>query len=73
MITPFDSLDIAPENDIFFLPHHFYSSLKDTIISKEVYELVKRLYRTLKLENLGQLNKLCNFQDTTILCEIFQQ
>ena len=73
MITGFDSFDIAPENDIFFLPHHFYSSLKDTIISKEVYELVKRLYWTLKLENLGELNKLCNFQDTTILCEIFQQ
>ena len=73
MITGFDSFDIAPENDIFFLPHHFYSSLKDTIISKEEYESVKRLYRTLKLENLGELNKLYNFQDTIILCEIFEE
>ena len=27
----------------------------------------------MKLENLGQLNKLYNFQDTIILCEIFEQ
>ena len=73
MITRFDSLDIAPENDFFFLPHHFYSSLKDTIISKEDYDLVKKLYRTLKLENLGELNKLYNFQDIIILCEVFGQ
>ena len=73
MITGFDSFDIAPKNDIFFLPHHFYSSLKDTVISKEDYESVKRLYWTLKLENLGELNKLYNFQDTIILCEIFEE
>ena len=72
MVTRFDSLDIAPENDIFFLLHHFYSTLKDAISSKEDYESVKRLYRTLKLENLGELNKLYSFQDTIILCEIFE-
>ena len=49
MITGFNSLDIAPENDIFFLANHFHSSLKDKIIPKEDYESVKRLYRTLKL------------------------
>ena len=27
----------------------------------------------MKLENLGELNKLSNFQDTIILCEIFEQ
>ena len=27
----------------------------------------------MKLENLGELNKLCNFQDTVIFCEIFEQ
>ena len=73
MTARFDSLDIASENDIFFLSHYFYSSLKDTIISKEDYELVKRLYRTLKLENLDELNKLYNFQDTIILFEMFEQ
>ena len=61
MITRFDSLDIAPENYTFFLPHHFYSGMKDALISKEDYEPVERLYRTLKLENLVELNKTLQF------------
>ena len=74
MITRFDSLDTTiPEDADFFLPHHFYSSLKNTIISREDYDAVKNLYQTMKLENLGELNKLYNFQDTIILCEIFEQ
>ena len=28
MITRYNSLDISPEDGNFFLPHHFYSSLK---------------------------------------------
>ena len=56
----------------FFLPHHFYSSLKYATISREHYDGVKNLYQTMKLENLGELNKLYNFQDTIILCEIFE-
>ena len=73
MITRYDLLDIAPDNDTFFLPHHFYSSLKDTIISREHYKAVKKLYCTMNLKNLGELNKLCNFQDTVILIKIFEQ
>ena len=61
MITQYDSLDIPPEKGNFFLPHHFYWSLKDTIISKEDYEAVKRPYCTMDLENLGELNKFYNF------------
>ena len=72
MITRFDSLDIAPEDGIFFLPHHFNSSLKGDTISKESYNALKKLYRTLKLEKLGELNKLYNFQDKIILCKIFE-
>ena len=37
------------------------------------YENVKKFYKTLKLKNLGELNKIYNFQDTIILCEIFEQ
>ena len=66
MITRFDSLDISPEEGVFFLPHHFYSSLKETIITNEDYNSVKKLYQTMKLENLGELNKLYNFQGTII-------
>ena len=68
MITRFDLLDIAPANDTFFLPHHFY-----TIISREDYKAVKKLYCTMNLENLEELNKLYNFQDTVILTKIFEQ
>ena len=56
-----------------FLPHHFYSSLRDTVMSDEEYENVKKIYKALKLKNLGELNKIYNFQDTIILCEIFEQ
>ena len=62
-----------PENGQFSLPHHFYSSLKDTTVTDEEYGSVKTFYQTMKLENLGQLNKIYNFQDTIILCEIFEQ
>ena len=73
MITRFDSLDIATKNNAFFLPHHYYVSLKNTTISREDYDAVKKLYQTMKIENLEELNKLYNFQDTIILCEIFEQ
>lgn len=44
MITRFDSLDISLEEGCFFLSHQFYLSLKETIITKEGYESVKKLY-----------------------------
>ena len=72
MIARFDSLDISPEEGVFFLPHHFYSSLKETLITKEDYNSVKQFYQMVKLDKLGELNKLYNFQDTIILCEIFE-
>ena len=43
MIMRYDSLDIAPENRVFFLPHHFNSRLKDTMTCKEDYIAVKKL------------------------------
>ena len=73
MIIRYDSLDIKPDNGDFFLLHHFYSSLKDTTRSDEEYENVKKLYQTMKLENLVELNKIYTFQDHIILCEIFEQ
>ena len=42
-------------------------------MSDEEYEDVKIFYKTLKLKNLGELNKIYNLQDTIILCEIFEQ
>ena len=73
MITRYNSLDIAQGHGEFFLPHQFYSNLKDSIMTDEEYENVKKFYQTMKLENLGELNKMYNFQDTIILCEICKQ
>ena len=42
MITRYDSLDISPEDGNFFLPHHFYSSLKDDLMTMEEYENAKK-------------------------------
>ena len=73
MITRYDSLDITPEDGIFFLPHHYYSDLKDDVMTPEEYQNIKKFYQTMKLKNLGELNKIYNFQDTIILCEILEQ
>ena len=67
MIQRFDSLDISPEEGSLFLPHHFYSSLKYSVIVDKDHVAVKKFYQTLDLDYLGQLNKLYNFQDTVIL------
>ena len=69
----YDSLDIVPDDGDFFRPHQFFSSLKDNPLSKEEYEQVKKFYKTLKLKDLGELNKISNFQDTIMLCKIFEQ
>ena len=71
MITDFDSLDIKPEKD-FFDHEKFYSCLKEDNISVEEYENVKKIFNILKLQTLGDLNRIYNFQDTAILCEIFE-
>ena len=43
--------------------------MKDSMISLEDYQNVRKFYRLLKLSNSGELNQLYNFQDTLILCE----
>ena len=46
--------------------------MKDSTISDEEYESIKKFYITLKLKNLGELSHVYKFQDTiVILCEIF--
>ena len=42
-------------------------------ISEEEYENVKKFCKILKLKTLGDLNRTYNFQDTAILCEIFEE
>ena len=69
MITDFDSLNISPDKD-FFEFHQFYSNMKDNVISDEEYQNVKKFYKLLKMSNLGELNKIYNFQGTIMLCEL---
>ena len=42
-------------------------------MSDEEYENVKKIYKSMKLANLGEPNKIYNFQDTILLYEIFEQ
>ena len=72
LIADFGSLNISPDKD-FFEIHQFYSNMKDSVISDEDYNNVKKFYKLLKMSNLGELNKVYSFQDTIILCEIFEQ
>ena len=57
MITRFDSLDIEPKQEFFYI-EQFYLRIASDIISEEEYEAVKKLYLTMKIENLGELNML---------------
>ena len=72
MINDFESLKITPKDE-FFDQKDFYSSLKEKDISDEEYENVKKNFKFLRLETLGDMNRIYNFQDTLILCEIFEQ
>ena len=47
--------------------------MKDSVISDEDYNNIKKFYKLLKMSNLGELTKVYNFEDTIILCEIFEQ
>ena len=71
MINRFGSLDLASEKE-FFSIEQFHSKLKANMISEEEYEAVKKLYLTMKMENLSEFNKLYSFQDAITLCKIFE-
>ena len=47
--------------------------MKDSVISDEDNNNVKKFYKLLQMLNLGELNKVYYFQDTIIFCEIFEQ
>ena len=72
MITDFDSLKKVPKED-FFQKKDFYSELKEKDISDEEYQNVKKFFMLLRLKTLGDMNRIYNFQDTLILCEILEQ
>ena len=71
IVKTLDSLEIKPENGDFFAHKDFYYTLSEKNISAD-YENVKKFFKLLKLKILGDLNKIYNFQDVAILCEIFE-
>ena len=73
MVTNYGSLNISRKKGEFFFLHHFYSDLKDDLVLAEDYKNVKKFWKTMDFENLGELNKIYNFQDAIILCKIFEQ
>ena len=66
-----ENLDAAPKGD-FFSKVEFYSSLKNEIIDDESYESVKKFWKLMSLNKLSKLSDIYNFQDTIILCKIFE-
>lgn len=60
MINRFDSLDIKSVQEFFAL-QQLYSRLKGGLTSEEEYRTLKKLYLTLKIENLRELNKTVQF------------
>ena len=71
IVKTLDSLEIKPENSDFFAHKDFYYTLSEKNISAD-YENVKKFFKLLRLKILGDLNKIYNFQDVAILCEIFE-
>ena len=50
----------------------FYSSLRNEIIKSDEYENAKKFWQKMRMKKLLDLNDIYNFQDTQILCEIFE-
>ena len=72
MIKTWEDLNEKPTLEQLFSKTNFYSSLKNSIISDEEYEDIKKLFNLLKMCTLSDLNALYNFQDTIILTGIFE-
>ena len=71
-IESIDSLEIAPEDGIFFSKDKFFSTLKGKAVDEEAYENSKKLFILLRMRNLSDLNDLCNTQDVILLLEMIE-
>ena len=71
-INSIDSLNIKPENGIFFSTDEFYSTLKGTVLGDDEYNNSKILCTSLKTRGLPDLYDLYNAQDVILVCEIME-
>ena len=67
-----NSMFLTPENDVFFEKSEFYSNLKQKAMSDSDYESSIFLYKTFKMQDLGDMNDLYNAQDVILLLEIIE-
>ena len=67
-----ESFFIKPDSEFWGEKTEFFNELKQSAVNNEDYENSKYLYQTLKMRNLGDLNDLCNTQDTILLTEIIE-
>ena len=70
-IKSHEDLNCVPENE-FLSKTEFYSLFKNEIITDDEYENVKTFWQILHLKKLSELNNTYNFQDTIILCGVFE-
>ena len=71
-IDSIQSLNITPEDGIFFSKDEFFSNLKGKAVDDEAYENSKKIYILLRMRNLSDLNDLYNAQDVILLLEIIE-
>ena len=71
-IESIDSLQITPEDGIFFSKNEFFSTLKGKSVDDESYENSKQLYVLLKMRILSDLNDLYNGQEVILLLEMME-
>ena len=64
-----NSMFLSPENDVYFEKNEFYSNLKQKVVSDSDCESSIFLYKTLKMQNLGDMNDLYNAQDVILFYE----
>ena len=65
-----NSIFLTPENGVSFEKNEFCSNLKQKAISDSDYKSSFFLYRTLKMQNLGDINDLYNAQNVILLYQI---
>ena len=65
-IVDMNSLFCTPKNGTFIEKTEFFSKLKQKAVSDEDYTTSFYLYKTLKMQHLGDMNDLYNVQDVIL-------
>ena len=54
------------------MKEEFFSKLKEKAVNDDDYEIFKKMFILLKMQNTSDLNDLYNAQDVTLLLEIIE-